>query len=87
MLSILRMFGMKPKPITRTKEEIFQNRHLGRFSTELFNYYSLKCKTAQVSKAKARTQLQLFDHICGFVVKEKEQSLVSLDNNSEGFES
>ena len=27
----------KPKPITRTKEEKFQNRHLGRFSTELFN--------------------------------------------------
>ena len=37
LLSILRMFGMKPKPITRMKEEIFQNRHLGRFSTELFN--------------------------------------------------
>ena len=35
------MFGMKPKPITRTKEEIFQNRHLGRFSTELFNCYRL----------------------------------------------
>ena len=31
---------MKPKPITRTKEEIFQNRHVGRFSTELFNYYN-----------------------------------------------
>ena len=37
LLSILRMFGMKEKPITRTKEEICQNRHLGRFSTELFN--------------------------------------------------
>ena len=30
---------MKPKPITRTKEEIFQNRHLGRFSMELFNCF------------------------------------------------
>ena len=37
LLSILRMLGMKEKPITCTKEEIFQNRHLGRFSTELFN--------------------------------------------------
>ena len=38
-LSILRMFGMKQKPITHMKEEIFQNRLLGRFSTELFNFY------------------------------------------------
>ena len=37
LLSILRMFGMKQKPITRTKEEILQNCHLRRFSTELFN--------------------------------------------------
>ena len=35
--SILQMFRMKQKLITRMKEEIFQNRHLGRFSTELFN--------------------------------------------------
>ena len=40
LLSMLRMFGMKPKPITRTKEEIFQNRHLGHFSTELFSWFS-----------------------------------------------
>ena len=44
LLSILRMLGMKEKPITHTKEEICQNRHLGHFSPEVFNYYCLSYK-------------------------------------------
>ena len=36
LLFILGTFGMKEKPITGTKEEICQNRHLGSFSREFF---------------------------------------------------